>query len=259
MALHPFFPALVAACLSLVAFPVPAQGPGGLSFEVVSIRPSAPDAQRWSYKEEPDRVTLTATASTLVANAYGKDLSNVVGGPGWIEADYYDVNASFTDATRVRLAALSRNERVNAILRMLQPVMEQRFGLKIHHELRQVPAYALLVNRTGPKFRRAPAAATQDEARLGDASYNGHLWTVRREPMSFLALQLSRVPEVGRVVVDQTGLAGEYTWNFDWSAKTHPDESVFTAITEQLGLKLEPTRTPVDFVVIDDIQRPSAN
>ena len=77
--------------------------------------------------------------------------------------------------------------------------------------------------------------------------------------MSFLALQLSRVPEVGRAVVDHTGLAGEYTWNFDWSAKTHPDESVFTAITEQLGLKLEPTRTPVDFVVIDDIQRPSAN
>jgi uncharacterized protein (TIGR03435 family) len=77
--------------------------------------------------------------------------------------------------------------------------------------------------------------------------------------MTFLALQLSRIPEVGRNVIDRTGLKGDYKLNFDWSSKTDPDVSVFTAIKEQLGLTLEPTKSPVDFLVIDHIEQPSEN
>jgi uncharacterized protein (TIGR03435 family) len=137
--------------------------------------------------------------------------------------------------------------------------MEQRFGLRTHHETREIPVYALVLAKGGPKFGSAPPAANEAEAREVGARYNGHLWTVNREPMTFLALQLSRIPEVGRNVIDRTGLKGDYKLNFDWSSKTDPDVSVFTAIKEQLGLTLEPTKSPVDFLVIDHIEQPSEN
>jgi uncharacterized protein (TIGR03435 family) len=148
---------------------------------------------------------------------------------------------------------------MDQIFLMLRTALEERFGLEVHHETREVAAYALVLAKGGPKFGPAPPAATEAEAREVTATYNGHLWTVRREPMSFLALQLSRIPDVGRNVVDQTGLKGDYRFNFDWSSKTDPDVSVFTAITEQLGLKLEPAKAPIDILVIDHIERPSQN
>jgi uncharacterized protein (TIGR03435 family) len=170
------------------------------------------------------------------------------------------VNATFGDAVAAKLATItSSNERVNEIMRMLRPVMEQRFGLKAHHETREVPAYALRIAKGGPKFGPAPAPANEAEAREVEARFNGHLWNVNREPMSFLALQLSRIPEVGRHVVDRTGLMGNYRFNFEEPSKTDPEMSVFTTLKEQLGLTLEPTKAPVDFLVIDHIDRPSEN
>jgi bla regulator protein BlaR1 len=230
------------------------------SFEVVSIRPSGPGAHSWSYKESPDRVALTgANARTLVADAYGKDLPNILGGPAWINSEQYDVNATFGDSVAVRLASLSPKDRMDQIFLMLRSAMEQRFGLRTHHETREVPVYALVLAKGGPKFGPAPPAANEAGAREVGAKYNGHLWTVNREPMSFLALQLSRIPEVGRNVIDQTGLKGDYRFNLDWSSKTDPDVSVFTVVKEQLGLTLEPTKSPVDFLVIDHIELPSEN
>lgn len=230
------------------------------SFEVVSIRPSGPESHGWSYKEFPDRVALTgANTRTLVADAYGTDLRNVLGGPDWINSDRYDVNATFGDSVAVKLASLPPKDRMDQILLMLRPVMEQRFGLRAHHETRKVPVYALVLDKVQPKFGLAPPAANEAGAREVGAKYNGHLWTVNREPMSFLALQLSRIPDVGRPVLDQTGLQGEYKFNFDWSSRTNPDESVFTAVKEQLGLRLKPTKGFVEFLVIDYIERPSEN
>ena len=230
------------------------------SFEVVSIRPSGPGAHSWSYKESPDRVALTgANARTLVADAYGKDLPNILGGPAWINSEQYDVNATFGDSVAVKLASLSPKDRMDQIFLMLRSAMEQRFGLRTHHETREVPVYALVLAKGGPKFGPAPPAANEAEAREVGAKYNGHLWTVNREPMTFLAIQLSRIPEVGRKVIDQTGLKGDYRFNFDVPSTTDPDLSVFTALTEQLGLTLKPTKAPGDFIVIDHIERPSAN
>lgn len=194
----------------------------------------------------------------LIADAYDKDLPNVVGGPSWIKSEYYDVNATFGDAVAAKLAALPQKDRMKEIMRMLQPVMEQRFGLRVHHAMREVPVFSLVVAKGGPRFSPAPAPANETDGRP-TTRFNGHLWTFNRVPMSIAALQLSRIPEVGRNVIDKTGLSGNYSFSFDWSAKTNPDESVFTAVTEQLGLKLEPTKAPVDFLVIDDVQRPSVN
>jgi uncharacterized protein (TIGR03435 family) len=227
------------------------------SFEVVSIRPTAPDQQRWAYREFPDRVTLRANVWALIADAYGTQLRNIVGGPGWIKSEYYDVNATFGEEVTAKLATLSPHDRMNEIMHMLQPVLQQRFGLKAHHETREVPVFALVLAKGGPKF--SPATPPQNAADIPRLAFNGHQYTFHRAPMSMVALGLSQIPQVGREVIDQTGLTGGYTFSFDWSAKTNPDESVFTAITDQLGLKLEPTKAPVDFVIVDDIQRPSEN
>ncbi len=230
------------------------------SFEVVSIRPSGPGPHSWNLNVSPDRVTLTgANARTLVADAYGKDLPNVLGGPAWIDSEQYDVYATLGDSVAAKLAPLLPKDRTDQIFLMLRTALEQRFGLKVHHEAREVPVYALVLAKGGPKFGLAPATPSEAEAREGGARYNGHLWTVNREPMSFLALQLSRIPDVGRNVVDRTGLKGDYQFNFDWSSKTDTDVSVFTAVKEQLGLTLEPARSPIDFLVIDQIERPSEN
>jgi uncharacterized protein (TIGR03435 family) len=210
-------------------------------------------------KDSGDRMSLTGVnARTLVADAYGKELPNVVGGPAWIDSEQYDVTATFGDSAAAKLAPYSK-DRMDQIFLMLRPAMEQRFGLVLHHQTREVPAYALVLAKGGPKFAPAPPPANEAEANQVGARYNGHLWTVNREPMTFLAIQLSRIPEVGRKVIDQTGLKGDYRFNFDDPSRTDPDLSVFTALTEQLGLTLKPAKAPDDFIVIDHIERPSAN
>ncbi len=195
----------------------------------------------------------------LIADAYGLDLPNIVGGPAWIDSTQYDVTAKLEDADATRLSVLSPQQRMDEVLVMLRPVVEQRLGLKSRFETREMRAYALLPAKGGPRFSSVPAASAVVDQHEVKASYNGHRWTVNREPMSFLALQLSRIPEVGRNVVDQTGLKGDYKFTFDVPSKTDPDLSVFTALEEQLGLKLEPAKAPVQVLVIDQVERPSAN
>jgi len=253
------FTGLLSACLWCASSGVGAQTVAEPSFDVVSIRLSGPGT-RWSMKDSGDRMTLTGcNARVLVADAYGLDLPNIVGGPAWIDAEQYDVTATFGDALMAKLATVSPQERSPLIFTMLRSVVGQRFGIVLHHEAREVPAYALVLAKGGPKFGPAPPPANEAEANEVGAKYNGHLWTVNREPMTFLALQLSRIPEVGRKVIDQTGLEGKYRFNFDVPSTTDPDLSVFTALTEQLGLTLKPTKAPADFIVIDHIERPSAN
>lgn len=230
------------------------------SFDVVSIHPSDPNNYKWNYREYPDRVAITgATVRTLVADAYGKELANVLGGPKWIDSERYDVTATFDESLMAKLHQLSNRDRMDQIFLMLRTVMEQRFGLTTRHETRDAPVYLLVIAKDGPKFDLAPPPKNETEAREVGARYNGHLWKVNREPMSFLAIQLSRYREVGRNVIDQTGLTGEYRFDFDWTSKPDPDESFYTALDEQLGLKLTPAKRPVDYLVIDHIDRPAEN
>lgn len=204
---------------------------------------------------------LSASVKTLIADAYGAEIRNIFGGPDWIKSEHYDINATFGDSVSEKLARLSAVDRRDQIFLMLRSAMEQRFGLKIKHEQREVPVFALVVTKGGPRFRAAPPPADEAESRDYGAKITGHLWAVSREPMSYLALMLSRNPEVGRNVIDQTGLSGNYRYNFDFdpASKADPDASVFTALQEQLGLKLVPTKATIDVLVIDSIEHPSEN
>jgi uncharacterized protein (TIGR03435 family) len=172
---------------------------------------------------------------------------------------------------------------------MIQSLLADRFKLRVSHETKELPVYALVVAKNGPKCQEAKPGDTYpngikgfDGRAQGAGSFragNGHL-TLQGYPISFLSLLLAE--RLDRTVLDQTGLKGKYDIALKWTpdenlaatpsgpaggnpgadAAAQPDSSgpsIFTAIQEQLGLKLESTKGPVEIIVIDHIERPSEN
>jgi len=149
---------------------------------------------------------------------------------------------------------------------MLQKMLEERFVLRTHREMQQRPAYLLTVVRGGPKFKAQPDGRT-------NYLITGNSISLERGDLAHMAQLLSTA--LGRPVVDRTGLSGIYDlsvkWDdapiadgglLGWDAPAAPENdrgSIFTAIQDQLGLRLESQRAPVDVIVIDQIERPSAN
>jgi uncharacterized protein (TIGR03435 family) len=216
------------------------------TFEAATIKPSDPDhvgAQMFS--PGPGRFTaMTATLKDLVAWANGVRRFQVSGGPGWFDSDHYDISAKADGAPNF------------TILRpMLRTLLEDRFRLGLHRETRELPVYELVVGKSGPKMRQV------DVAGLGVGTGRGRL-SGKGTDIATFAQGLS--DQVDRVVVNRTGLAGFYEFTLTWAADDAPagDEpgpSLFAALYEQLGLKLEPAKGPVEVLVIDHVEKPDAN
>jgi uncharacterized protein (TIGR03435 family) len=214
-------------------------------FEVASIKPSVSGAHGATlYNPTRERFAADSiTAKGLIAYAYDVQEFQISGGPSWLGSEEYNVVAKPDgDVSGGRTPAMVRN------------LLAERFNLTLHRESREMPTLALVTAKGGSKL--APSLATAGpEVRGG----KGRL-VARNVTMEMLAAQLAgRV--VVRPVVDRTGLAGKFDINLEWT----PDESVdsgpsiFAALEEQLGLKLETRKGPVDVLAIDHIDRPSAN
>jgi len=170
----------------------------------------------------------------------------LLAGPGWTGVERYDVIAKFQASASLDQVRL-----------MLQALLKERFGMKFHREIREVPAYALVVAKSGVKARAAAEGSTG-----GFRRRPGHLES-RAATMAELTDKLSQQSD--RPVVDKTAVRGSYEFTLDWT----PDElrnagqagaSLFTAIEEQLGLKLEPRKEPMEVVVVDYVEKiPSEN
>ena len=169
----------------------------------------------------------------------------------------FDIDAKVAGEDVAAFRKLNREEHS----RMLQPLLAERFHLKAHIEQREMPVYNLVVDKGGSKLK----AATAD-----DASKGGHMMTNGAGNIDAANALLTGLPgilynEVGRPVVDKTGLTGKYDFTVDYvpAAKAATDESggpsIFTALEEQLGLKLEPAKAQMDVLVIDSIEQPAAN
>ena len=201
----------------------------------------------------------------------------IVGGPAWINSESYNINAKAEGNASMEMM----------LGPMLQALLEDRFGLKVHRETRTVPAYALTVTKRGPRLQPAkegctpidPTTAPQPgQKQLCGGPTNGTIAgkssiTLDAHGLSLNEFSKSLASIMGRPVVDKTGITGK----FDFDLEFLPDESsaglrvrlassdspnatsIFTAIQEQLGLKLESTRGPGEFLVIDHIERPSEN
>ncbi len=254
-------------------------------FEVASIRlcesggpPATPPAP------SPGRLSVCAPVTALIQSAYvlfadGRlNLSAylpVEGGPAWIKSDRYQVNAK------------AEGNPGQELMRgpMMQNLLEDRFELKIHRETREVPVYALTVAKGGPKLQpskegscapvdltKAPAMPAEGQklpnfCGMSTGGVKGPNWTgdFHRVSMTEFSQQLP----FDRPVIDKTGLAGVFDFHLEYAAEdarggAPADDpagapSIFTAIQEQLGLKLEPAKGPGEFLVIDSIEKPSEN
>jgi uncharacterized protein (TIGR03435 family) len=223
------------------------------SFEVASIKPFDRTGQvgHGSVAVSGPRVTFTGyTLSALILYAYDMRAYQISGGPGWIGSDTYTIAAKVE----------GDGARENAEIRkMLQALLAERFGVQLHRETKEVGVYLLGPAKTGPKLTQSTAP------RMTMQMGPGHLMMARASTAQMAAL-LSSV--VSRPVLDQTGIAGEFDFTLDSPdinmGRMQPREdlsgpSIFTALQEQLGLKMEPSKGPIEILVIDHAVKPLEN
>jgi uncharacterized protein (TIGR03435 family) len=287
--------ALLAACGNAIAqtsAPLP-------KFEVASIRPAKSGWRFSGQQSPPGRLRATnVTAKNLIENAYNRQPrfslgdDQILGGPKWISSDRFDIDAKLSRVEQDEEKKLPRNEWADQLRLMLQSMLADRFKLKVTQETKELPIYVLVVAKQGPKLAKStvppPAALGAKPPDSGS-----RVWMGRGQLIGIgvsvgdLAGLLSHLPEIGgREVVDQTGLQGRYDFTLKWtpeqgqrfggpgpsgtaggaqSAAGKPaapgssGPSIFTAIQQQLGLRLKPSEGPVEMVVIDHIEHPSAN
>jgi uncharacterized protein (TIGR03435 family) len=243
----------VAAILSV--FSLLAQAPD-LQFEVASLKPSQPGAQGVVFRAAPGNRRFAAINETLkemLVVAYGLRFDQVSGAPGWMTTDRRDINA---EAERPS----SREE----FIVMLKNLLKERFKLQMHVETKERPVYVMLVDKAGMKMTPHEIGSDGDR-RIDETGFVK--WTAGFVPMDYLAKLLSG--RVARQVIDQTGLKGTNDFTLSWTPglpTALPDADVDSsgpgiveAVQKQLGLKLEPQRAPVDFLVIEHAGKATEN
>jgi uncharacterized protein (TIGR03435 family) len=261
-----------------------------LRFEVASIKPNTLNDRLVVSQAQNGRVMLRGyTLGMLVRQAYQLQDFQVLGGPEWMEADRFDIQATEPplDANAsVPAGAVSPGPGPPSRRdQMLRALLEERFGLAVHKETRERPVYALIPARSDRKLGPALNPSSVDcttakgTAACGTSVGPGYL-RVRGVTMAQLATAFSRLTNTGsslnRLVVDRSGLEGRYDAELRFTPEVIPPmppgglpggippvdpdgPSVFTAVQEQLGLKLDPQRGPVEVLVIDRVERPTAN
>ncbi len=253
------------------------------TFEVASIKPSDSSSPFMSIRDTPGgRYTANGiSVKLLIQNAYNVHDFQISGGPNWINSAKYDIVAKADESSDENQAKFTENQR-NAFRERqrlrLQSLLEDRFQLTFHSSTKELPIYALVVAKDGPKIQKAKDG--QDKNKGSMMMRPGQL-TARGLSMFYLAANLSN--QVGRVAIDKTGLSGLYDFTLQWTPDRSqmgsfgggpgpgpegsrmpppPDPdgpSIFTAVQEQLGLKLEPQKGPVEILVIDHVEKPSEN
>jgi uncharacterized protein (TIGR03435 family) len=240
-------------------------------FEVASIRPNTSGVDRMTWDGPPHRARFTATnvdLKTLIRLAYKLKDSEISGGPGWIGSDRFDIAASLPGSKPT--ADQSRS--------MLQTLLANRFKLEVHRETREIPVYALLPVRNAPKLPEAregtcvefaPDGTPPPQSRLapcGGFVSGPNLLAGGRISMTQFVDALGNIMD--RPIIDKTGYTGTFNVRLEFAAQsTRPPAdaasdrpSIFTAIKEQLGLKLESQKGPVEVLVIDRVERtPTGN
>jgi uncharacterized protein (TIGR03435 family) len=250
-------------------------------FEVATIKPNKSNSGSMRAHSTPDGYSITnASVQALIQLAFGIQDYQIVAAPEWFASEHYDIEAKMDPAVADALQKLNPDDRKRERLLMVRPLLIDRFKLTIHHETKELPVYSLVIAKNGPKLQETkPDSATPGVpvGRGGPSvttnTGNGPVTlTVLHCPNGDLASVFA--PYVGRTVVDKTGLKAVYDFTFQFTPDDTPTApltgtgplapnptapSIFTALQEQLGLKLESGRGPVDVIVIDHVERPSGN
>lgn len=245
--------------------PKSAARPSFDSFEVATIKPVVPGAKsnRYLTMQGTNRfVGKNYTLKLLIAAAYDLNSRTILGGPAWIEFDHFDVQALTPGDIRP-----TRDEQ----MLMLRTLLADRFSLKFHREQKVFSIYELETAKGGPRLKQSTAPA-DDPAALISIVYPQHLLLPARNATMGDFVSLLQRAILDRPVVDKTGLTGKYDFDLKWApdetqfggeAPVVPADSpaapLFSAIQDQLGLRLIATKGPVDAFVVDKAEQPSAN
>jgi uncharacterized protein (TIGR03435 family) len=253
--------ALLCACVSTA----PAQQPAAssLTFEVATIKPSAPGQSGrglgWNHRHFTSHFT---TLSQMMQFAWNVQQKQIINEPAWFDTETFDIDAQ----------SETGEPTVQEWHTMMQHLLTERLGLTLHHEDRTLPAYVLEVAKSGTKLTEsaAPDPSIKDFLPGVRIMRGQHMYmrvVALHGTMPELAAELQRV-ETDRPVVDKTALTGRY--NFTLTATSikpffandapdpdNPQPELFTAIREQLGLQLVPAKTSVDCLILDHISKPT--
>jgi uncharacterized protein (TIGR03435 family) len=252
------------------------------AFDVVSIKPDKSGGGMIRVMNRPDGYSASnISLKMLIQAAYGIREDLISGAPGWADSARYDIDAKVDGADVEALKKLSPEQR----RLILQPLLADRFKLKVHTEIKQLPVYELVVAKGGPKLKEATAGDTYANGIKGpDGVGRGGMVRMGRGQLTAQGVPMTSVvnilsQQLHRTVIDKTGLAGKYDLELNWtpdegegmgpppgSGQPHADvppegsgPSIFTALQEQLGLRLQSAKGPVDTLVIDHVEMPTEN
>jgi len=267
-------------------------------FEVASIKPylesSSNPLDFSGFLSHPGghfRVT-GVSLKILLTYAYRLRDEQIVGGPAWISSALWEVSAKAEDSNIPATPPTFDPAVPDAMALMVQALIQDRFRLRSHREVKELPTYDLVINKGGPKIQKAndqtppiPKQPTNDASRTRNAGTNplpaprgvlnmfnsptGSTLQGTAVPLSYLANALAI--SLRRAVMDRTSLMGLYDFKLQWApdpmlgingprgANGSVGPSIFTAVQEQLGLKLDSSRGPVEVLVIDSVRQPSEN
>ena len=221
-------------------------------FEVAVIRLSrSADLNGTSFELfEGGRIRITnEPVKLLIRAAFHLQNSEIAGGPVWLDSDRYDIEAKTGRPEKPNPEQLSP---------MIQNLLADRFSLKFHREKRELPVYALVAAKGGARLKAnldGGVGATKTSVGPGKSRLDGTAVS-----MELLAGYIGN--RLGQIVVDKTGLSGGYDFTLEWAPNQAADSSapsLVTALREQLGLRLESQKSPVEVLVIDALEKPSEN
>jgi uncharacterized protein (TIGR03435 family) len=224
--------------------------------EVATIKPTDPSMTRDNLAVHGRHFIIeNKTVEFLVTAAYGLQAKQVVGAPGWFSSDKYDVDGTPDVEGQPSLKQLQS---------LIKKLLADRFGLVFHWDKKEMNVYAISVAKTGPKISKSLGDPNGLPNQNGNRDANGRVDRYSNVTMKDFAFILQFM--LDKPVVDQTGLQGRYDFVLKWT----PNEAnvvdpataspgIFTAMPEELGLRLESTRAPADVLVVDKLERPSEN
>jgi uncharacterized protein (TIGR03435 family) len=236
--------------------------PAMIQFEVASVKPNTLGGAAGNFAVSPGGLTITNySLLRLISNAYGLHEYLIVGGPSWRDTDRFDVMAKAAEGSRP-----SRQE----LNLMLQSLLADRFNLRVRRDTTLGPVYSLVIARTdgtlGPHLRRSAVdCAVAPESIRGDLDKCGRRYgfdSVQERGMPLAPVVGFLESLVKRPVIDRTGLTGPFDLDLEYSrdgSTDSPKPSIFTALQEQLGLKLVPEQGPVETLVIEHAEHPTPN
>jgi bla regulator protein BlaR1 len=240
--------------------------PDGAPVKVMKVAPGAPPLS--------DQLHMILPISILITSAYNLPIgseSRILGGPDWLrqDIDQFEIQAKIEDSEYAAMQKMTPAQQHERVALMEQSLLADRFRLKVHFETREMPVYALEVAKSGAKLKPATHEESSRLSTLGNEQGN-EMTAVGVTLEEFAHSPFVTGSAGGRPVVDQTGIKGAFDFTLKWmpeqlAVSTAAKEagadapSFFTAIQEQLGLMLVPSKAPVEVMVIDHIEQPSAN